>query len=97
MTNPETGNRVRRHVIYVGRVQGVCFRAITEEISAGYDVTGYVRNLRDGTVELEAEGSAAAVDAFLAEVARHFKSNISHAQGAEVAPRHDEPDFRMRY
>lgn len=97
MANPETGKRIRRHVIYSGYVQGVCFRAITEEISARYDVAGYVRNLRDGTVELEAEGAPAALDAFLAEIARHFKSNIAHAQVAEVPPRNDEPDFRIRY
>lgn len=97
MTNPPTGNRIRRHVIYSGRVQGVCFRAITQEISARYDVTGFVRNLRDGTVELEAEGSAAAVDAFLAEIARHFQNNITDAQVSDISPRNDEADFRIRY
>jgi acylphosphatase len=97
MTDPEIGARIRRRVIYSGRVQGVCFRAITEGISARYDVTGYVRNLRSGAVELEAEGSRAAVDAFLAEIAREFEHNITHAQVDEATPRADEPDFRIRY
>jgi acylphosphatase len=97
MTNPKPENRIRRHVIYGGLVQGVCFRAITEQISARYDVTGYVRNLRDGTVELEAEGPSAAVESFLAEIARHFKANITRADVQNLPARNDEPDFRILY
>ena len=43
-------------VYYTGRVQGVGFRYQTREVAAGYEVTGFVRNLPDGRVELVAEG-----------------------------------------
>ena len=61
-------NRQRLTAYYSGRVQGVGFRYTTRSIAAGYDVTGYVRNLPDGRVELVAEGERRAVDNFLEDV-----------------------------
>ena len=49
-------SRSRLHVLYSGRVQGVGFRYTTKNVAMGYDVTGVVRNLPDGRVELCAEG-----------------------------------------
>jgi len=51
-----------------GMVQGVGFRYTTRRTAAGYDVTGYVRNLPDGTVEIVAEGQREEILAFLGEV-----------------------------
>ncbi len=56
---------IRADVFYTGRVQGVGFRWRTLLVSQKHSVTGYVRNLRDGRVELVAEGEREAVDAFL--------------------------------
>ncbi|MBK5936104.1 acylphosphatase [Halorhodospira halophila] len=44
-----------------GRVQGVCFRAATQEQAVRLGVTGYARNLRDGRVEVLACGPPEAV------------------------------------
>lgn len=52
-------------VLYSGRVQGVGFRATVRRIACGYDVTGIVRNLPDGRVEMIAEGTRAELKAFL--------------------------------
>jgi acylphosphatase len=46
----------RVHVVFSGRVQGVGFRYSVCRIAAEYKVTGFVRNLLDGDVELIAEG-----------------------------------------
>jgi acylphosphatase len=56
-------------VLYTGRVQGVGFRATVRHLSRGYDVTGTVRNLPDGQVELVAEGMKEEVRAFLEGIA----------------------------
>ena len=47
----------RLHVLYSGRVQGVGFRYAVKQAALGFDVTGTVRNLSDGRVELVAEGN----------------------------------------
>ena len=49
-------SRERLEVFYSGRVQGVGFRYSTKALAMGFDVTGVVRNLPDGRVELVAEG-----------------------------------------
>lgn len=48
--------RCRMHIYYSGRVQGVGFRYTAKNVALGYEVTGCVRNLPDGRVELVAEG-----------------------------------------
>jgi acylphosphatase len=48
--------RKRLHVLYSGRVQGVGFRYTAKNVATGFEVTGIVRNLSDGRVELVAEG-----------------------------------------
>jgi acylphosphatase len=57
-------SRGRVLVLYSGRVQGVGFRHTVKQVASGYDVTGTVRNLPDGRVELVAEGEREELDAF---------------------------------
>ena len=57
-----------KRVYYSGTVQGVGFRATAASIARRHAVRGWVRNLADGRVELLADGAAAAVEAFLADI-----------------------------
>jgi acylphosphatase len=59
---------IAKQVIYSGRVQGVGFRFTTRQIASGYEVNGWVKNLPDGRVELQATGEVDEVKAFLAEI-----------------------------
>ena len=52
-------------VFYEGNVQGVGFRWSVRHIAKGFDITGSVRNLRDGRVELQATGDEEEVRTFL--------------------------------
>lgn len=47
----------RIRVVYSGRVQGVGFRWQVSQVAENFAVTGFVRNLEDGTVELLVEGN----------------------------------------
>ena len=51
-------------IVYYGRVQGVGFRFTVKSLAAGFDVTGGVRNLPDGTVELTGQGQREELEAF---------------------------------
>ncbi len=55
----------RVHVLYTGHVQGVGFRYSVLREASHWDVAGYVRNLPDGRVELEAEGPPEQIRGFL--------------------------------
>jgi len=57
--------QVRAHAVISGRVQGVFFRAETQRAADGFEILGWVRNKRDGTVEAVFEGEQQAVDAVL--------------------------------
>lgn len=56
---------VRVRVFVGGRVQGVAYRFFAEKYAARLDVSGWVRNLPDGRVEILAEGSEAHIETFL--------------------------------
>lgn len=57
-----------KQVIYTGRVQGVGFRYTARQIASGYEVIGWVKNLEDGRVELQATAEEEEMEAFLAEI-----------------------------
>ncbi len=64
-----------------GRVQGVWYRGSTQEEAVRLGVTGWVRNVPDGSVELEAEGEAPAVERLL----RWCRSGPTMARVVSVA------------
>ncbi len=58
-----------KQVFYSGRVQGVGFRFTTRQIASGYDVTGWVKNLPDGRVEMQVMAAdEEELEGFLADV-----------------------------
>ena len=69
-------------MFYSGRVQGVGFRYSVREVACGFEVTGFVRNLPDGRVELVAEGDAEEAQAFLAAI--HEGQLRSHIRCEDV-------------
>lgn len=93
----ERAGQVRRRVIYSGRVQGVFFRATSAELARSFDVVGYVRNLPDGTVVLEAQGPVEEVEAFLLAVERRYAGNITGTDVEELPLRDGETRFEIRY
>jgi acylphosphatase len=87
---------VCKRVLYSGQVQGVGFRYTARRLAQGYEVTGYVRNLPDGTVELVAEGEAVEVGRFLDAVARRMADYIQDQTIHDETPGGFE-DFEIRH
>lgn len=77
-------------VYFSGRVQGVGFRYQTLQLAKGFEVSGFVRNLPDGRVHLEAEGEKAEVEAFVAEIEEHLQGYIRKVErtSGQRAPHH---------
>ena len=59
---------IARRVIFEGRVQGVGFRYTVKDLARGFDVCGWVKNLPDGSVELQVAGESDEVRDFLNEI-----------------------------
>lgn len=59
---------IAKRVIFEGRVQGVGFRYSVKQIALGFDLVGTVKNLTDGTVELEVMGDGDEVSEFIDEI-----------------------------
>jgi acylphosphatase len=70
---------IREVVRYTGRVQGVGFRATAAATASGFAVTGWVRNERDGSVMLEAQGTAWDVERFLEAIGERLARFIRGA------------------
>ena len=67
---------IAKRVLFSGRVQGVGFRYTTREIATGFDVVGSVKNLADGTVEMEIMGEEDELREYLGEITN--ESPVAH-------------------
>jgi acylphosphatase len=67
-------------VYYSGTVQGVGFRATAAMIARSHAISGWVRNVADGRVELMVDGTAEAVEAFLADIRNRMSDYIANEE-----------------
>ncbi len=88
----------RVHVTVSGRVQGVCFRSATQQQARLGNVSGWVRNCPDGTVEAVFEGDPESVDSMVAwcHEGPSFAS-VSGVQAAEEPYRGEFSSFSITY
>jgi acylphosphatase len=84
--------RKSRHFFVSGSVQGVGYRYFARRAAARLHLEGWVKNLRDGRVEIHATGSATDLEEFARELERGphgaFVSGV-HAEDAAVQENHD--------
>lgn len=75
--------KLTRRLRIAGRVQGVGYREAMCEAAARLDLTGWVRNRRDGTVEAAVQGDAQAIEAVIAWARRG--PSAAFVSGVEVS------------
>ncbi|MBR3457760.1 MAG: acylphosphatase [Selenomonadaceae bacterium] len=81
-----------------GRVQGVGFRFFVQQNSLELGLTGWVRNMSDGTVTMEVQGEQEAVDELAGRIRKgnlFVKVKSLSLEGEDVVP--DEKGFSIRY
>ena len=88
----------RVRAIVTGRVQGVAYRASTVHAARGHGLTGWVRNLPDGSVELEAQGDEDGVAALMTWCAHGPPAaRVAGVNVEDRAPIANERDFVQRH
>ena len=60
--------KVRKHIFFSGRVQGVGFRYTAVYLARPLGLTGWVKNLWDGRVEMEVQGRPEAIESLLSQL-----------------------------
>ncbi|VAX36321.1 Acylphosphate phosphohydrolase, putative [hydrothermal vent metagenome] len=67
---------IQAHIFYSGLVQGVGFRHTVNHLAEALDLTGWVRNLSDGRVEVLVEGTHDQIGQFCHNIEDHFPGYI---------------------
>lgn len=76
-----------RQVLFSGRVQGVGFRYTAKQIAAGFDVTGWIRNLDDGRVEMHVMAAEdQEIESFLDEIRQSHLGSLLKAVEIHCLP-----------
>lgn len=88
---------IRLTVLFSGRVQGVGFRYTACRIADDYRVTGFVRNLPDGRVELVAEGPPEQARSFVESVRRQMAAYVRQADVRQSAATGQFDRFGITY
>ncbi len=77
---------IARRYCFEGKVQGVGFRRATESVATDFQVTGYVMNRSDGSVEVHAEGPIQEIDHFTDRIQETFGAKITRVTQELVDP-----------
>lgn len=89
---------MRKYIHVTGRVQGVGFRYHAMNLALEYHLTGWVRNLYNGAVEMEVQGSGEAVDLFVRNLDEGTSwIRIDTKSVADMQEVEGETSFRVRY
>lgn len=91
---------IRKHIIAEGRVQGVGFRYFCCGIASKCQVTGWVKNLYDGNVEMEVQGAEHRVDLFEQEIKkgnRFIRVDALYVKQIPLVPVTKENRFQVKY
>ena len=88
-------DRIRRHIIFYGYVQGVGFRWKARSAAERYGISGWVRNLPDGSVEMEAEGTPRDIADLVSALEDHAWGSVERIETKDV-PIHGDYGFEVR-
>ena len=97
MIGDRGGVKQQVHVYYSGRVQGIGFRFTAESLANEFGVTGWVKNLGGGKVELVAQAEEEVLLRFLDKIGKTFSQYIRDTEVDWLAPSGTFEDFSIRF
>lgn len=87
--------KIRQHLIFYGRVQGVGFRYRAKYVAEHLGIIGWVRNEWDGTVEMEAQGTLSQINEMLRLINQGSYIEVQDLKRKEI-PIQEESGFHIR-
>ena len=91
-------SQVAKHIIFVGQVQGVGFRFTAFHMANRYQLTGMVRNLPDGAVEMLAQGSSEEdIENCIRDIEESFAGYIRETRVEETQPNPQYKEFKITF
>jgi len=88
---------VRWHIYFLGRVQGVGFRYTCKTVAQRYAVSGWVKNLSDGSVEMVVEGQRAAIRSYVDDVCDSTHGRVEDIQVSKTDGTNEFRGFGISY
>ena len=88
---------VAKHIIFSGRVQGVGFRFTAHRMAGRHQLTGYVRNLPNGSVEMLAQGPAKDIDDCIKDIQDCLAGYVREVKINEIPPNPRYTDFKITF
>lgn len=89
--------KVRKHIHFFGRVQGVGFRYHASNAARGLSLTGWVRNEYDGSVTIEVQGEEVLIDRMLQMLNSDLYIDIQTMDMKKIALVENEAGFGVKY
>ena len=87
--------RIRRHIVFYGWVQGVGFRYRASHAADYYGATGWVRNEPDGSVTMEIQGTEEQIDLVIEAIERGTYVRIENLDVRTIPAVENENGFRV--
>ncbi|MCP4608849.1 MAG: acylphosphatase [Planctomycetes bacterium] len=88
---------IARHITFSGRVQGVGFRFTARRAAERRQLTGYVRNIANGSVEMLAQGRDEEVDDCIQDIKEYFSGYIRETSVREITFDPKYSDFQITF
>ena len=97
MSDSKESMQIAKHVIFVGRVQGVGFRFTVLSAANRCGLAGVVRNIPDGNVEMIAQGNPGDIDECIRQIQQTFASYINETKIEEIPYDPEYEGFKITF
>ena len=88
---------IAKSIIFIGRVQGVGFRFTARRAANRRQLTGFVCNLPNGTVEMLAQGRSEDIDDCIQDLKEYFAGYLKETRIEEIPPDPKHTDFKITF